>query len=117
VPVCPHEAAPRSRQIPRGSPLPASIGQHEPTRPTWLQLTQAPRQPTLQQTPSVQKPDAQSLSFEHTAPAGFGPQLPLTHATPLTQSVFDRHVTTQSYVARSQLKGAKIVAEPALHLP
>ena len=97
--------------------MPGSVGQHVPFRPTWLQLTQAPRQPTLQQTPSVQKPDAQSPSFEQTAPRGFSPQLPFTHVTPLTQSRSDRHVTTQAFVAGSQLYGAQIVAGPALQRP
>jgi hypothetical protein len=82
-----------------------------------LQATQGPWHATLQQTPSVQKPDEQSLSFTHTAPGGFGPQLPLTQATPLTQSVFARHVTTHAFVAWSQLKGAQIVAAPALQRP
>jgi hypothetical protein len=71
----------------------------------------------LQQTPSVQNPDAQSVFFVHMAPGGLGPQLPLTHATPVTQSAFDRQVLAQAFVSGSQLKGAQIVAGPALHRP
>jgi hypothetical protein len=82
--------------------LPASIGQHEPGRPTWLQATQAPPQRTLQQTPSVQNPEAQSLSLAHTAPRGFGPQLPLTQVTPSMQSAAPLHVATQAFVVGSQ---------------
>src|SRR5262245_51964858 len=103
APVCPQLAGPWSRQIRRGSSLPASTGQQVPTRPVWLQLTQAPRQPMLQQTPSVQNPDAQSPSLEQTAPRGLGPQLPLTQVTPSTQSALDRQVTTQARVLWSQL--------------
>ena len=58
VPVCPQLAGPWSRQTPRGSGASASIGQQRPSRPVRLQVTQAPLQATLQQTPSAQKPDA-----------------------------------------------------------
>jgi hypothetical protein len=82
-----------------------------------LQLTQAPRQPTLQHTPSVQNPDAQSVSLEHTAPRGFGPQLPFTHLTPETQSPSERQVTVHVLLAVSQLKGLQIVAGPGRQRP
>jgi hypothetical protein len=114
VPVCPHDVGPLSRQIACGSAAPPSTGQQTPARPTRLQLTQGPRHATLQQTPSVQKPDAQSASLLHTAPDGFGPQLPLTQTTPATQSAFERQVTTQALVPLSQSNGAQIVAGPAL---
>jgi hypothetical protein len=42
VPVWPHEATPSSLQTPCGSGMPGSTGQHVPTRPTTLQLTQLP---------------------------------------------------------------------------
>jgi hypothetical protein len=117
VPVCPQEAGPRSRHIPWGSSPPSSTGQHVPRRPVWLQLTHAPWQPMLQQTPSVQNPDAQSAFLLQTAPRGFGPQLPFTHETPATQSTSERQVTTQARVVRSQLNGAQIVAGPGLQRP
>jgi len=117
APVCPHDGCPLSLQTPWGSSPPVSTGQQVPTRPVWLQLTQAPLQPTLQQTPSVQNPDAQSLSLAHMAPGGLGPQLPLTHAMPPAQSELDRQVTTQACVAGSQLNGAHTVVGPGLHRP
>jgi len=43
----------------------------------------------LQQTPSVQNPEAQSASLLQTAPGRLGPQLPFTHATPSMQSAFE----------------------------
>jgi hypothetical protein len=67
-----------------------------------LQVTHAPPQRTLQQRPSVQNPEAQSLSLAHTAPRGFGPQLPLTQATPGMQSSLPRHVATQLFVVGLQ---------------
>jgi hypothetical protein len=71
----------------------------------------------LQQTPSLQKPDAQSPSFVQTAPRGLGPQLPFTHVIPSAQSTLDRQVTTHALVLASQLNGAQIVDGPALQRP
>jgi hypothetical protein len=59
-------------------------------------------QATLQHTPSAQKPDAQSALLVHAAPPGFGPQLPATHLTPLTQSVSLRQLGKQALVLVSQ---------------
>jgi len=117
VPVWPHEAGPLSRHMSCGSSRPGSTGQHVPSRPVWLQLTHAPRQPTLQQTPSAQKPEAQSPSLVQLAPDGLGPQLPFTHRVPATQSALDRHALMQARVAASQLNGAQIVAGPGLQWP
>ena len=63
VPDCPHDAALWFLQTPRGSTTPRSMGQQVPSRPVWLHATQAPWQATLQQTPSAQKPEAQSAPF------------------------------------------------------
>jgi hypothetical protein len=82
-----------------------------------LQLTHEPRQPVLQQTPSAQKPDAQSVFFAQIAPRGLGPQLPLTQTTPATQSSSDLHVVTQAFFDGSQSNGAQIVAGPDLQRP
>ena len=117
APVWPHEAGPLSRHMPCGSSRPGSTGQHVPSRPVWLQLTHAPRQPTLQQTPSAQNPEAQSPSLPHSAPGGLGPQLPFTQRIPGTQSALDRQVLMQARVAESQLNGAQIVAGPGLQWP
>jgi hypothetical protein len=100
-----------------GSALPVSIGQQVPAWSVWLQLTHGPWQPLLQQTPSVQKPDAHSEFLLHWAARGLSPQLPLTHRTPSTQSLSDRQVTTQARVVGSQSNGAQIVAGPGLQRP
>ena len=117
APVCPHEAGPWSWQTWCGSSLPASTGQQVPSRPVWLQLTHGPWQPVLQQSPSVQNPDAHSESLVHWAARGFGPQLPLTQLTPVTQSESDLHFETHAPVAGSQSNGAQIVAGPGLQRP
>jgi hypothetical protein len=88
-----------------------------PPRPGWLQLTHGPLHETLQQTPSVQKPDLHSLSFVQTALFGFGPQLPFTHRTFGAQSEFDVQTMAHLFVAGSQLNGAQTVAGPALQWP
>jgi hypothetical protein len=117
LPVRPQVGAPWSGQAPRGSGSPGSTGQQVPSRPTWLQATQAPLQATLQHTPSLQDPDAQSVFFAHTAPRGLGPQLPFTHRTPLTQSPSALHEPKHLFDVASQLKGAQTVAGPGLHRP
>ncbi len=85
-----------------GSFWPGSVGQQVPVRPAWLQVTQEPRQATLQQTPSVQKPEAHSLSLVHTAPPRLGPQLPATQRTPSAQSASDVQSAAQVPVALVQ---------------
>jgi hypothetical protein len=93
------------------------VGQQVPSRPTWLQELHAPWQATLQQTPSAQKPDAHSLFFEQTAVRGFGPQLPFTHLTPLTQSPSVLQEEKHVFDEGSQSKGAQTVAGPGLQRP
>jgi hypothetical protein len=93
------------------------MGQHVPSRPTWLHELQAPWQATLQHTPSVQKPDAQSVFFAQKAARGFGPQLPLTHFTPFAQSASALHAVKHLFVDVSQSKGAQTVAGPGLQRP
>jgi hypothetical protein len=83
-PFWPHVDAPWSVQILRVSTASASSGQQVPSRPIRLQLRHGPLQATLQQTPSAQKPEAQSSGFWQAAPFMRGPQLPLTHWWPLT---------------------------------
>jgi hypothetical protein len=72
---------------------------------------------TLQQTPSAQKPAAQSASAVHTAPRGFLPQLPETHFRPLTQSASAVHDAKQRWVVSSQPKGAQMIAAPGVQRP
>jgi len=97
--------------------LPPAVGQHVPVRPLWLQLTQAPWQETLQHTPSAQKFEAHSLFFVHTAPRGLGPQLPLTHLMPATQSASERQEVVHSLLVVSQLNGAHTVEGPGRQRP
>jgi hypothetical protein len=78
---------------------------------------QAPLQATLQHTPSLQWPEAQSASAAHTAPRGFGPQLPLTHFTPPAQSSSLAHVEKHLFVFVLQSYGAHTVAGPGLQRP
>jgi hypothetical protein len=55
-------------------------------RSGWLQLTQAPVQARLQQTPSLQNPDSQSPGSSHTLPAArFAPQAAPEQQTPCWQ--------------------------------
>ncbi len=103
--------------MPRGSTTPWSLGQHVPSRPTWLHELHAPWQATLQQTPSAQNPDAQSAFFVQNAARGFGPQLPATHLTPFAQSASALHAVKHLFVDVSQSKGAQTVAGPGLQRP
>jgi hypothetical protein len=117
APVVPQVLGACTAQMPRGSGLLVSTGQHVPSRPGWLQVRQAPAHATLQHSPSAQKPDAHSLPLLQTAPRGLGPQLPATHCTPLTQSEAAAQVDTHLLVAASQPNGAQMVAGPGLQRP
>src|SRR6185436_11399965 len=59
---------------------------HCPSLPAIAHERQVPPHAVAQQTPSTQKPDAQSDAAVQAAPGGLGPQLPFTHAAPPTQS-------------------------------
>jgi hypothetical protein len=74
-PLVPHEAAPWSVHTPRLSTAPCVSGVHVPRDDASAQLRQAPAQAVLQQTPSVQKPDAQSVPFVQVPPGSLRPQL------------------------------------------
>jgi hypothetical protein len=82
-----------------------------------LQATQLPWQATLQQTPSVQKPVAQSAFFVQAAALERTPQLPATQGRPGAQSLSLAQLTAQAFVAALQPNGAHTVTEPALHVP
>jgi hypothetical protein len=58
-----------------GSGRPASIRRHTPFEPTLLHAMQAPEQASLQQTLSLQNPEAQSSGPAQPAPFIFFPQL------------------------------------------
>jgi hypothetical protein len=71
----------------------------------------------LQQTPSAQKPEAQSAFLTQTAARDLRPQLPFTHLTPLAQSASWLHAVKHLLVDESQLKGAHTVVGPGLQRP
>jgi hypothetical protein len=75
-----------SWQTPRGSGVAAGMGVQCPIAEGSAQLTHAPPHGPSQQTPSTQKPLAQSVAASQLWPTGFGPQLPLTQAWPAWQS-------------------------------
>jgi hypothetical protein len=72
--------APRPSQVLRphspAASVPAEVGVQPPTSPGTLQATQAPSHALLQQTPSTQKPEAQSVLTLQVRPLPFGPAHP-----------------------------------------
>jgi hypothetical protein len=70
VPSCPQGSVDSFLQTPWGSPAPAAATAHSPGFSFWAQLTQAPVQAVLQQTPSAQNPEAQSVPQVQAAPSG-----------------------------------------------
>ena len=71
----------------------------------------------LQQTPSAQCPEAQSVCLVQLAPPGLRPQLPATHLVLGAQSESEAQVPTQAFVLLSQLKGAQMIDGPEVQLP
>jgi hypothetical protein len=57
-----------------------------PTDPVWLHERHGPLQATLQQTPSAQCPEAQSLSSAQSKLLSFKPQLRAVHCCPAEHS-------------------------------
>ena len=117
APVVPQVEASSLMHWPCGSGFPASVGQQVPCRLSWLQLTQAPVHPTLQQNPSAQKPEPHSLALVHGMPFGFRPHWLLMHRPLLAQSELDRQLVRQAFVAGSQLKGAQTLVGPGRQRP
>src|SRR6185369_11474693 len=87
APSVPQLAAPWSAHWFSGS-VPAGTSMHRPSLPETAHDRHAPPHAVAQQTPSTQKPEAQSAAAAHVAPGGFGPQLPFVHTAPPTQSAF-----------------------------
>jgi hypothetical protein len=81
-----------SSQTPRGSGLPAGIDVHLPGVDASEQLRHAPVHAPSQQTPSTQWVDRHSVPAEQGWPFCFGPQRPLTHAWPASQSASLRQI-------------------------
>jgi hypothetical protein len=67
-PFVPQVVAPWSLQMLRLSTVFAAMGVQVPGADASAQLRHAPPQASLQHTPSVQKPDAQSAAFVHLPP-------------------------------------------------
>jgi hypothetical protein len=74
-PFVPQLAAPWSLQTLRLSRVFAARGVHVPGAEVSAQLRQAPPQASLQQTPSTQNPEAQSVACVHSPPFVRLPQL------------------------------------------
>jgi hypothetical protein len=74
-PFVPQVAAPWSLQTLRLSRVFAARGVHVPGAEVSAQLRHAPPQASLQQTPSTQNPDAQSVACVHAPPFVRLPQL------------------------------------------
>jgi hypothetical protein len=117
VPFAPHEGAPMSLQIARGSGRPWSIGQQVPRRPGSAHETQPPEQATLQQMPSAQKPEAQSVFALQVAPFIFKPQLEFTHCWLPAHWLVCVHESKQAPVVWSQENGAQMTVGPGRQRP
>ena len=76
---------------------------HRPTEPGWLHVTQAPAQAALQQTPSVQNPEAHRSLLVHLAPLGLNPQLWFTHCWLAAHWEFVVHSKAQAPVSASHV--------------
>jgi hypothetical protein len=77
-PLCPQLATLSLVHWLCASGAPLGTGLHWPILSVWLQVTQAPLQARLQQTPSAQNPELHSVAPVHAAPSGFLPQEPAT---------------------------------------
>jgi hypothetical protein len=70
TPLCPQDPGGSTLHTPCWSGEPAGTGRHSPRRCPWLQLTQAPVQPTSQQTPSAQNPESHCEACSQGIPCG-----------------------------------------------
>src|SRR6266478_6407432 len=93
----------------------AGKGVQVPLVPASVQLWQAPPQALLQQTPSTQKPEAQSAAFMQRPPSCLGPQLWFTQAIPAVQSASVMHDGLQAPFAH--LKGVQSCSPGGLQVP
>jgi hypothetical protein len=82
------------------------VGQQVPFRIGWSHDTQAPWQATLQQTPSAQNPEMQSLlPWGQLAPGPRLPQLPAAQAWPAEHIAALVQVSKQAPLFGSQVYG------------
>jgi hypothetical protein len=121
-PSRPHVALSSTSHLPLGSENPAATAEQVPAFPARLHFSQAWSHFSLQHTPSVQKPLAQSASAEHVFPAA-SLQAPdvcptgITHSDPGAQSPEFLHETRHNFVAASQRYGEHAVWEAAAQVP
>jgi hypothetical protein len=114
-PSVPHEVAPSSAQVTRGSAEPAGTRVQRPSDDGSEQLRHGPEHASLQQTPSTQKLLAQSADTVHGCPIALGPQLPFTHECPATQSSSLVHLLMQPLFAH--LYGAQFCTPGVRQVP
>ena len=76
---------------------------------------QAPVHALSQHTPCAQKPDAQSLLAEQSAPLGSSPHDPLTQKSPVAHSSLVLHEVKQVFPL--QTKGLHVREREATHWP
>jgi hypothetical protein len=98
-PSSPHVDAADAEHSPRGL-VPAAALMHVPTEPTSPQVWQVPPQALLQQTPSTQKPLAQSPAVLHATPfCSCGTHRPAAQWLPAVQSLFEPQLVAHAAVA------------------
>jgi hypothetical protein len=116
IPSLPHIAAGVDVHWPAttgGSP--AATGEQVPV----LQVVHVPVQAVLQQMPSTQKPDAQSVPTPdgHGPPIGILPQLMAVHVLPDVHSLVAEHVVRQLVPDVAQVYGAHEFVIAGRHIP
>jgi hypothetical protein len=118
-PVVPQTDDPSSLHWFLGSFTPWATGRQVPAKPVELQVTQAPTQVSLQQTPSTQNPLVHWIPLVQTDPSCFRPQLLLMQTLPgmhwVSRSQDDRHFG--GTLALVQLKGAQEKGASTEHFP
>jgi hypothetical protein len=92
-PLVSQAAVPLLTQTPRGSAAPAGTLVQRPRELLRAHETHVPTHPLLQQTPSTQNPDWQSMAPVQICPLGRLPQLPAVQTLGDTQSSLTVHDT------------------------
>jgi len=114
-PSSPHVDGALAEHSARGS-VPASAALHVPRLFVAAQVWQLPVQAVLQQTPSTQKPLAQSPVTVHAVPLiSCGTQAPAAQRYPAAQSAFEPQVVAQELAP--QVFAPHDVLVPALQVP
>jgi hypothetical protein len=114
-PLVPHDGAPMSLHMPRGSVLPMTMGVHFPRDAASEQLRHAPAQGMSQQTPSTQLPLWQSAFAPQAFPSLILPHFLLTHWCPGSHCASVVHSIVQAPSAHR--KGAQLATPGGWHVP